>query len=69
MEHDLMYYLGEIAVCNLYDKDNQYFIHQSVIDKYPNIVELSEMATKCLTFDQFAQNIDAFHNLILKQRS
>lgn len=67
--HNLMWYLGEILVCNLYDNENQYFIHQSVIDKYPNIVELFEMVTKCLTFDQLVDNIDSFHNLISKQKN
>lgn len=65
--HNLMYYLGEIVVCNLYDNERQYFIHQEIVDKYPNIVELSEMVTKCLTFDQLVENIDSFHKLILSQ--
>lgn len=67
--HNIMWYLGEIVVCNLYDNKKQYYIHQSVIDKHGDILELFEMVVKCLTFEQLVENIDSFHNLILKQKS
>lgn len=59
---DIMWYLGELYVCNLYDNNNMYPIPQDVIDVYDNeIIELNDILLKCPNFDDFSKNAIHLH--------
>lgn len=55
---DILYYLGQIVMCNLNDNETHYLIPDSIIDSYPIIEELLPILERCLTFDMFCENID-----------
>lgn len=54
---DIMYYLGEIAMCNQNDKNKYYKIDERVLEKYPFIDNLYSILEKCLTFESFCCNL------------
>ena len=62
---DIMWYLGELVVCNLYDKNNTYYLPESIISVCsPQILQLYDLVSHCLTFDDFANNVEAFRILL-----
>jgi len=64
---DIMWYLGEMVVCNLYDDENTYNIPEDIITIYgEKILELYQTLSNCLTFPQFAENIEVVHNLFFQ---
>lgn len=63
---DIMWYLGEIAVCNLYDDNNTYEIPQDVIDIYgERLLQLNQHLLNCINFEGFAENITSLHQYFL----
>lgn len=63
---DIMWYLGELFVCNTYDKNNIYSIPQEIVDIYgAKIIKLHNLMTKCTTFEEYVQYAEDFHNYFL----
>lgn len=63
---DIMWYLGEIYVCNQYDENNTYLIPQNVINIYGNkIVELYNLLTKTPNFEYFQKYVEDLYNYFL----
>lgn len=60
---DIMYYLGQIAMCNQFDPNHHYSVDERIILKYPYIQILNNSLTKCLTFDTFCANLENLHQL------
>lgn len=62
---DIMWYLGELTVCKLYDQNNVYDIPENIIHTYgQRISELYNLLFHCLTFEDFVKNIQCFHDLV-----
>lgn len=62
---DILWYLGELAVCNLYDKNNTYNIPENIIHDYGQwILQLYTLFFQCQSFDDFANNVEAFRTLL-----
>lgn len=60
---DIMWYLGELYVCNTYDENNTYSISQDILNIYGSeIIKLNNLVLKCPTFLDFASNIEEFYN-------
>lgn len=60
---DIMWYLGELYVCNLYDKNNTYSISQEMIDIYGiKIIELNNLLVKAPDFQSFVIYIEDLYN-------
>lgn len=64
---NILCYLGEIFVCNLYDKNNTYEIPREIIDIDPNVIELYNILQKCKDFKGFYNNVDVLYSF-LKQK-
>lgn len=58
---DIMYYLGEITMCNQNDKNKHYNIDNEIIDKYPFIDNLYYTLEACLTFESFCDNLQTLY--------
>lgn len=61
---DIMWFLGKITVCNLYDNMNSYSIDQIIIERYPFIIDLYNCMKTMLTFDGFVYNFYRLENLV-----
>lgn len=60
---DIMWYLREIVVCNLYDRNNKYNIDTRVISEYPFVINLSDILKNCLEVKAFVDQgevLDSF---------
>lgn len=61
---DIMWYFGEIVVCNLYDKNNTYIIPQEILVKYESkFLELYNAFINCISFNDFVANVSELHRL------
>lgn len=59
---EIMWYFGEVFVCNLYDENNTYNIPQEIIEKSEfDICLLYQMFEYCSNFKTFAENIKIFY--------
>lgn len=60
---DVMWYLGELLVCNIYDENNTYSISQEILNIYGSeIIELYNLTNKCSTFEDYVINAEEFFN-------
>lgn len=61
---DVMWYFGEIVVCNLYDENNTYIIPQEILVKYESkFLELYTAFINCISFNDFVANVSELHRL------
>lgn len=61
---DIMWYFGEIAVCNKYDSNNKYTIDTRVKDMIGvNFQPVFNLLNKCLDFNSFSLHIEELHSL------
>lgn len=62
---DVMWYIGEITLCNLCDIDKSYNIPQKIINRCGTImIDLYNLLYQCLDFESFANNIILFQFLL-----
>lgn len=60
---DIMWYLGEVYVCNIYDEQNTYTIPQEIIEEFDaSIMELYNLLSSCPDFATFVEKVEKFHN-------
>lgn len=60
---DVMWYLGELTVCNLYDKENNYKIPDEVKLILPNDFQpLYDELQQCQDFSSFLSHIETIHS-------
>lgn len=61
---DIMWYFGEIVVCNLYDENNTYSIPQEILTSYEfKFLKLYTTVINCITFDDFVANVNELYSL------
>lgn len=61
---DIMWYFGEIVVCNLYDENNTYNIPQEILADYDlKFLNLYTTVINCITFDDFVTNVNELYSL------
>lgn len=61
--HDIMWYLGELFVCNFYDTNTTYTIPQKIIDAYgTEITDLYDLLLKCSTFESYICHVEEFYD-------
>lgn len=54
---DIMYYFGELAVCNIYDKNNTYPVPSFILSEYGDTYnEIYNILFDCLDFNGFVKN-------------
>lgn len=59
---DIMWYLGELYVCKVYDSDNEYYISQEVLEVFGyKISELYDIVMRCLDFDGYIDNAEELY--------
>lgn len=61
---DIMYYIGKIVMCNLYDNNVNYSIHKKISDTYPFIDSLKQILSKCLDFESFCKHINDLYDFL-----
>ena len=61
---DYMSYIGEIVVCNLYDKNKTYSVDKNVILDVPFLNTLYDMLKDRLDFSSYVQIASNFENLV-----
>lgn len=54
---DIMYYIGEIAMCKKENSTGYYPINHNILKKYPFVEDIKETLDCCLTFKSFCNNI------------
>lgn len=62
---DIMYYLGEIAMCNCVSDNEAYSIDAKIIEKYPFIDSLNMALKNMLNFESFCNNLDMLHQILM----
>lgn len=59
---DIMWYLGEIVVCNLYDVNNEYNIDSNIISEYPFVTTLYDVLKNCLDIQAFCYQSEVLNS-------